>query len=428
MKHSFRGRFLYERDSGSQNVESMLDSFAKLLLTSRPSTIHPSARLVSASHRQGLGLSRDRSMFMQVVEEKAKDDVWQTRLDKALLSIDLEPQERLRLLQESLTDPALQEDIGSAFGSIQTKGREGAPDAIEKLWPKGTIARSDLDGLAALQKQVPELLGNLEKQIQSPPSIPSSPSLPDPVAAFNSLLSFATDSKKQSEVLEEVQDAFRSTPKGLETPKYEVVRTIETNTESIELRMYEEFTVASTRVNSGSISNSGASGFNTLASYLFGGNEEKRGMKMTMPVEMSSSDSEESMSFVLPKDDSDSPPTPLSSSDVSISKIPARLVAVKAFPGIVTDGEVERQKLALLEALADDELVEPIDEKISVLQYNSPFTIPWRRRNEVAIVVRTKTLSEETVEAADEPAEVQSEILAADGPEQTVGLADDSEA
>jgi hypothetical protein len=355
---------------------------------------------------------------MQAVkEETLQEEAWQSRLDNALLNIDIEPQERLRLLQQSLTDPALQEDVGSALASIQTKGTEGANDVIEKLWPKGTIARSDLEGLFALQKQLPELVSGLENRVQSPPSFPSPSSLPDPVSAFNAFLSFATDSQKQNEVIEEVQDAFRSTPKGLETPNYEVVRTIDGplilgKPETIELRDYEEFTVVSTSVERGFTSNAGATGFNTLAKYLFGDNEEKRAMKMTMPVEMSSSDSEGSMSFVLPKYDSYSPPTPLSGSDVAIKTVPARLVAVKAFPGIVTDQEVERQKLALLEALAGDTLVEPVDEKVSVLQYNSPFTIPWRRRNEVAIVVREKTPTEPV--DISEDAEVESSVELAD--------------
>jgi hypothetical protein len=346
---------------------------------------------------------------MQTVEDTSeKAEPWQSSLDQALLSIDLDPKERLRLLRQSLTDPALQEDVGSALASIQAKGIDGAPDVIDKLWPKGTIARSDLEGLAALRKQVPELIGDLEKQIQSPGSLPSSPSLPDPISAFNSLLSLATDSSKQNEVIEEVQDAFRSTPKGLETPKYEVVRTID-NPEPIELRKYVEFTVASTSVERGFNSRSGATGFNTLASYLFGKNEENREMRMTMPVEISSSDSDGSMSFVLPEDEAGSPPTPLSDSDVTVSKVPARLVAVKPFPGIVTDQEVERQKASLLAALADDGSVEPVNDGVSVLQYNSPITIPWRRRNEIAIVVREKNSDAEMIESDDGSNDAQSE-------------------
>merc|ERR1719316_223895 len=114
---------------------------------------------------------------------------------------------------------------------------------------------------------------------------------------------------------------------------------------------------------------------------------------MTMPVEMESSRgaSQGSMAFVLPKQYADEPPAPLAGSNVTIDKVPARLVAAKPFPGIVTDEEVQRQKAALLQAIMADGSMVPVDEsEVIVLQYNSPLTIPWRRRNEVAVVVTEK--------------------------------------
>merc|ERR1719453_796524 len=108
-----------------------------------------------------------------------------------------------------------------------------------------------------------------------------------------------------------------------------------------------------------------------------------------------------SMSFVLPSADAGAPPTPLDGSDIVIEKVPGRLVAAKPFPGIVTDEEVERQKAALLEALATDGSVEPVDEsQVIVLQYNSPLTVPWRRRNEVTMVVAEKS-AEKAPESRD---------------------------
>merc|ERR1719456_1625775 len=91
--------------------------------------------------------------------------------------------------------------------------------------------------------------------------------------------------------------------------------------ELIELREYDEFTVARTSTEgAGFNSRSGATGFNTLASYLFGQNEGKQEMAMTMPVEMSSStsNSQGSMAFVLPKRYAEEPPAPLASSNITI--------------------------------------------------------------------------------------------------------------
>ena len=50
--------------------------------------------------------------------------------------------------------------------------------------------------------------------------------------------------------------------------------------------------------------------------------------------------------------------------------------------------QVERQRQVLLDVLQEDGRYAPEDPaSVSTLQYNSPFTLPWRRRNEVALVV-----------------------------------------
>ena len=84
------------------------------------------------------------------IHMKAKANSWQGRLDKALLDVDVAPQARFRLLQRALKDPQLKDDVASAVSAIQERGfGKGHPDAIEALWPAGTIARSDIEALAA---------------------------------------------------------------------------------------------------------------------------------------------------------------------------------------------------------------------------------------------------------------------------------------
>ena len=91
-----------------------------------------------------------------------------------------------------------------------------------------------------------------------------------------------------------------------------------------------------------------------------------------------------------------------------------RFVAAKPFAGLVTDEEVSRQKVALLEALMADGTYTPVDdEQVSVLQYNSPFTIPWRRRNEVAIVVERVVVEEEEEAETVEDLEVSEDEVVA---------------
>jgi len=334
-------------------------------------------------------------------------------LDKATLSVDLGLGSRLRLFNKAIRDQALQDDLRQAVDMIRTRGlREGHPQVIDLLWPTGTTARSDIEALVALRQQVPELADELRTQLQEqPPDLLSTPSvdtLPDPAKAVSSVVKLVTDRSKQKALAEEVKDLARKTPKGLETPPYTVIRTLEGPIflgapEPIELRRYSEFTVARTAMSgSGFGGTAGGEGFNTLASYLFGENELNASMAMTMPVEVTGSSATSaagSMAFVLPKKNAGVPPAPLETSGVTIDTVPERLVAAKAFGGVVTDAEVQRQRAKLLEAIAKDPSLVPSDS-FSVLQYNSPLTIPWRRRNEVAIVVTEVAETTAPAEAA----------------------------
>lgn len=340
-------------------------------------------------------------------------DMWQVELDKALLDLDLPPRERLELLQKALKNENLVGDVREALSMVQDRGfMDGHPDAIQKLFPSGTQSRKDLEQLQALRKQLPEAFEELQRQVKDAPrpTIGSSsvPTPPDPREVIKllgqsakSIAELTFDKDKQKEFLEEAKDSLRATPKGLETPLYEVKRVLEGpiflgKPQPIEIREYEEFTVAQTSMAGGvaGSSSEAGGGFNTLASYLFGGNQDKTAMSMTVPVDISQTgdDKRASMSFVLPKKNADSPPTPMEGSGVEIKKVPSRLVVAKAFGGLTTEKEVERQKAAILEALAADGHYEAADaHQVSVLSYNSPFTIPWRKRNEVVLVVNAKS-------------------------------------
>ena len=101
---------------------------------------------------------------------------------------------------------------------------------------------------------------------------------------------------------------------------------------------------------------------------------------------------------------------------------PARLVAVKPFPGLVTEEEVARQKAALLDTLAADGSVAPVDaDAVSVLQYNGPFTLLFRRRNEIAIVVSELDNADATTTAEGEaPVGAEAEEAAGEEGEEAV--------
>lgn len=305
---------------------------------------------------------------------------WQRRLDRALLDVDAAPQARARNLQKALLDPDLPVDVSLALRALRRDGfGKGHPAAIDALWPVGTTARADLEGLFALRQQVPEALEALRERAPDAGGGAGKRSSGVPAATMRASL------PTREEIEEGLKNALRSTPKGLEAPKYVVERTLDGALklgapEKIELRRYEAFQVASTP-------STGGAGFTTLAAYLFGENEEKEVLAMTMPVLTErAGGAGGTTKFVLPASAAAAPPTPLAGAAVALERVPARLVAVRTFPGLATAGEVARQEAALRAALAGAG-VAVAGDAAAVLEYNAPLTLPWRRRNELALVV-----------------------------------------
>lgn len=211
-------------------------------------------------------------------------------------------------------------------------------------------------------------------------------------------------SQQTEDLAKEAKNVFLETPEGLVGPEYTVVK----RGEGYEIRDYVGYTVASTNMGEGTkmtdVTSSGAA-FNALAAYLFGANEESRAMTMTTPVTTTSLGE---MRFYLQEE---SPAAPLEDGKtgmyeagaVQIVDIPAARLAVRRFTGFVTEGEVARQKDALLSQLEMDgmEIDVPHGAVVPhvIFQYNPPYTIPMVRRNEIAVPVReaqaTKDLEKE---------------------------------
>jgi hypothetical protein len=241
-------------------------------------------------------------------------------------------------------------------------------------------------------------------------------------------------SQQTSDLVRETLNVLAETPLNLKEPRYVVV----SSTDDYEIRDYEGYFVASTTVprkasvqvvddgfsSSGYNDNdddaaNGSGGlaetvgdwtlngaaFTTLASYLLGGNQESKVLEMTTPV-ITTMTGEMRFYLATAGDESsgDVPPEPLDPSmqgdsvgsstgaaSVEIQRLPPARLAVRRFTGFVTDGEVSRQKQALLSALALDgvELDVRHGQKVPhvVFQYNPPYTLPVVRRNEIAVPV-----------------------------------------
>ena len=206
-------------------------------------------------------------------------------------------------------------------------------------------------------------------------------------------------SKQTNDVFKEAKNVFLETPLGLAEPEYELVM----KGLGYEIRDYKGYTAAvasiakvGEKVSMEDVTSGGAA-FNAIASYVFGANVEKETLPMTTPVTTTSAGE---MRFFLTKENGNTPfPAPLAQEArlnekgaVKLVEVPPSRLAVSRFTGFVTDGEVARQKDALLASLAMDEVELDVPHGAVVpyfiFQYNPPYTIPIVRRNEIAIPVR----------------------------------------
>ncbi|KAL7519587.1 hypothetical protein ACHAWX_004346 [Stephanocyclus meneghinianus] len=218
---------------------------------------------------------------------------------------------------------------------------------------------------------------------------------------ISDLLQQATRDAANAVILSSAE-LLKRTP-DLETPQYTVLKT---RSNGLEIRQYEPFAVCSVTMkdlnsNSGSdkdsasrLSNpqlSGAKSFGALAGYLFGENQAKKTMKMTTPVITEGEGDDKKMSFVLPSDywkseTMSDAPLPLSDSAVRIAPVQGSVRGVLAFGGYGRKSDAMSKKLKDL-LLKDGEWCAVENAPVVLAQYNDPFTPPWKRRNEVSVLV-----------------------------------------
>ncbi|WP_285765059.1 SOUL family heme-binding protein [Biformimicrobium ophioploci] len=185
---------------------------------------------------------------------------------------------------------------------------------------------------------------------------------------------------------------------GIETPEYTVIKTYP----DFELRQYKPHLIAEVEVMA-TFEDAGSAAFGVLAAYIFGENQSESKMKMTAPVQQESREkiamtapvSQQSVAddpdekkryrvnFFMPsKYTMETLPRP-NNPAVKIREVPARTLAVRRYRGSWSTKRYRKEEAALLEALKRESL-KPVGMPI-FNRYNSPFSLPVMRTNEVAI-------------------------------------------
>lgn len=189
---------------------------------------------------------------------------------------------------------------------------------------------------------------------------------------------------------------------GTEEPHYTVEQTLG----ALQIRRYGARIAAQTTIE-GDRDASLRNGFRRLASYIFGGNRNSAKIAMTAPVSQQSADSpgqkiamtapvsQQSgpdgtwvIRFFMPSQATmDSLPEP-NDQTVELVTVPAQTLAVLRFGGIPRASEVASRTDELLHALQHTTF-EPAGNPVAWF-YDPPWTIPFRRRNEIAIPVAAR--------------------------------------
>lgn len=188
---------------------------------------------------------------------------------------------------------------------------------------------------------------------------------------------------------------------GTEAPGYKLIDTVG----PVQIRQYGPLLAASATVPGDEVAARSA-GFRRLARYIFGANAQAASIPMTAPVVESRSappassakiamtapvaqsrsvDGNWTITFYMPRKYSMTTLPKPSQPGIQIHQVPAAIDAVYRFsgiPGIAAVADARRLLLAQLAGSAWKITGEPV-----TWFYDPPWTLPWFRRNEVAVAV-----------------------------------------
>ncbi|MBM7067069.1 heme-binding protein [Actibacterium sp. 188UL27-1] len=168
--------------------------------------------------------------------------------------------------------------------------------------------------------------------------------------------------------------------KGYEIPTYSVQQA----DGPFEVRLYEPHLVAEV-AKGGSRNQAASSGFRTLAKFIFGGNSADESIAMTAPVSQIPGKNGWLVRFAMPSQyDMEALPKPMDDT-VRIVEVPGDRQATIQFSGRWNSAKLREKEQALRAWMAERGLTAA--GSVRYYFYDDPFTMPWNRRNEVAIAV-----------------------------------------
>jgi len=184
---------------------------------------------------------------------------------------------------------------------------------------------------------------------------------------------------------------------GTEQPKYEVIERIGN---SVEIRQYAPRIAAEATIDTNNSANPRGDAFRIVAAYIFGANKGKKKIDMTSPVEVKTagekiamtapvevnkSEKRLAMRFFMPTQYSKEELPMPTDSRVRLVDIPSETVAVLRFSGSTGDAAVSARTTELLTQLNRTNW--KIKGTPVTFFYNPPWTVPFLRRNEIAVAV-----------------------------------------
>lgn len=168
-----------------------------------------------------------------------------------------------------------------------------------------------------------------------------------------------------------------------EQQKYTVIQ----KDQDFEIRFYPSATFATVRSEAKSYRELSGPGFQKLAGYIFGGNEDKTQISMTSPVQMDVNHTGSTMSFMMPSGYNLANLPKPNNPEVMLNETQDEYVAAIQFGGFASDKEWKSYTEKLQDILKEKGFKTIGNPRF--LGYNPPFQLAGRR-NEVIIPIEYK--------------------------------------